>query len=121
MGGGGRTSFGGSTTDPVFPRHKSYLPRVQQAASFVPTSYLNEESGSKGLFSDYASEGEITNSFTVSSLITKLDSVKVHDYVYRTYFTPSNSCRQDFLKEAESMRAKFEDKKYEVCGNVNAT
>ena len=27
--------------------------------------------------SDYASEGEITNSLTVSSLLSKLDSVKV--------------------------------------------
>lgn len=90
-------------------RHK---PESNQAASFVPASYLGDES--RGLYAEYASEGEITSNLTVSSLLSKLDSVKVRTLVV-TQFTPyCDSPYQDFLKEAESMRAKFEDKKNEV-------
>lgn len=68
----------GATTDPVKSRHRSYR---SQGAAFVPVSYLNEEPGSNDeKMSDmdlYASEGEIASSLTISSLLSKLDSVKV--------------------------------------------
>lgn len=77
-GGSKSLRSGGATTDPVKPRHKSYR---NQAATFVPVSYLNEETGSNDeKTSDgdvYASEGEIASSLTISSLLSKLDSVKV--------------------------------------------
>lgn len=87
---GGRSLRVGATTDPgTKPRHKSYLPSssssggANHAATFVPVSYLNEDAGSGGegrgsdVGSGYASEGELVSSLTISSLLSKLDSVKV--------------------------------------------
>lgn len=58
-------------------------------ATFVPVSYLNEEPGSNDertsdIMSDYlyVSEGEMASSLTISSLLSKLDSVKVRFSVF---------------------------------------
>ncbi len=83
-----------AATDPTKPRYKSFLPPSSSSgwskntAAFVPVSYLNEDPASKDdsisdVLSDmYTSEGELPISLTISTLLSKLDSVKVGGTVY---------------------------------------